>query len=89
MSQLLLDFEASHPAISCESGHSLLHDPDPVKLFFLSFNAMVCIYVVPQRHSKTEHLPTTGLTPFEVASLKVMAYLTNNPHPSDPHKSGF
>lgn len=50
---------------------------------------MVCIYVFPQRPSKTEQLPTAGLTPLEITSFKVKACLMYNPHPSDPHKSGF
>ena len=89
MFQLLLDFEASHPAISCESGHSSLNDPDSVQLVFLLFNAMVCIYVFPQKPSKTEQLATTGFTPLEIMSFKVMVCLTYDPHPSDPYKSGF
>lgn len=60
-----------------------------VKWVFLPFKAMVCIKAFPQRPSKMEQLPTTGLAPLEIMSFKVMACLTNKAHPSEPHKSGF
>lgn len=61
--QLLQDVEASSPAVSFRSGHSSLNDPDSVKLAFLPFKTMVCTYLLPQRPSKTEQLPTAGLMP--------------------------
>lgn len=60
-----------------------------VKWVFLPFKAIVYMKAFPQRSSKMEQLPSTGLGPLEIMSFKVMACLTNKAHPSEPHRSGF